>query len=103
LIVWSVRALSIAFFYSVGTGTGGKPYFCGPIESEKWDWCESSFFVQGIIGPVLFGKLIGTSNRESLFWGYVAGIVLLCSCVRVFVCELKFDFFLFAGHIEWIW
>jgi hypothetical protein len=29
--------------------------------------------LKGIIGPVLFGKLIGTSNREHLFWGYVAG------------------------------
>ncbi len=52
-LISSVRALSIAFFYALGTGLGGTA------------------------GPVVFGHLIGTGERMSLFWGYVAASVLM--------------------------
>jgi len=48
-----LRALAIAFFYAVGTGIGG------------------------IVGPLLFGALIDTGSRHSLFGGYLLGAVLM--------------------------
>jgi MFS family permease len=48
-----IRALAIAFFYAVGTGIGG------------------------IVGPWLFGVLIDTGSRTSVFGGYLLGSVLM--------------------------
>jgi len=58
-----IRALAIAFFYAVGTGVGG------------------------IIGPWLFGALIGTGSRASVFGGYLAGAALM----------------VLAGLVAWRW
>ena len=48
-----IRALAIAFFYAVGTGIGG------------------------MAGPWLFGALIDTGSRMSLFGGYLLGAFLM--------------------------
>jgi MFS family permease len=48
-----VRALAIALFYAVGTGIGG------------------------VIGPALFGALIDTGSRNSVFAGYLLGSGLM--------------------------
>jgi MFS family permease len=48
-----IRALAIAFFYAIGTGIGG------------------------IVGPSLFGALIDTGSRMSVFGGYLLGAVLM--------------------------
>ncbi|HVY42511.1 MAG TPA: MFS transporter [Hyphomicrobiaceae bacterium] len=48
-----IRALAIAFFYAVGTGVGG------------------------VLGPLLFGALIETGSRNSVFAGYLLGAVLM--------------------------
>jgi MFS family permease len=48
-----VRALAIAVFYAIGTGIGG------------------------IAGPWLFGALIDTGSRMSLFGGYLLGAALM--------------------------
>jgi MFS family permease len=48
-----IRALAIAFFYAVGTGIGG------------------------VAGPWLFGYLIDTGSRWSVFGGYIFGSVLM--------------------------
>jgi MFS family permease len=48
-----MRALSIAIFYTVGTGVGG------------------------IAGPWLFGALIGTGERDMIAVGYLLGSVLM--------------------------
>jgi MFS family permease len=48
-----IRALAIAFFYAVGTGVGG------------------------IVGPWLFGALIDTGSRASVFGGYLLGAALM--------------------------
>ena len=48
-----IRALAIAFFYAVGTGVGG------------------------VIGPWLFGILIETGSRASVFAGYLLGVALM--------------------------
>ena len=48
-----IRALAIAFFYAVGTGIGG------------------------IVGPWLFGTLIDTGSRASVFGGYLLGAGLM--------------------------
>jgi len=48
-----IRALAIAFFYAVGTGIGG------------------------MAGPWLFGALIDTGSRTSLFGGYLLGAALM--------------------------
>ena len=48
-----IRALAIAFFYAVGTGIGG------------------------VAGPVLFGALIDTGSRLSVFGGYLLGAALM--------------------------
>jgi MFS family permease len=50
-----IRALAIAFFYAIGTGIGG------------------------IVGPWLFGVLIDTGSRVSVFGGYLLGAVLMIS------------------------
>jgi MFS family permease len=47
------RAMAIAFFYSVGTGLGG------------------------IIGPVLFGRLVGTGQESAVAVGYYIGAGLM--------------------------
>jgi MFS family permease len=48
-----IRALAIAFFYAIGTGIGG------------------------IVGPLLFGMLIGTGSRGSVALGYALGAILM--------------------------
>jgi len=48
-----IRALAIAVFYAIGTGVGG------------------------VVGPLLFGALIDTGSRASLFGGYLLGAVLM--------------------------
>jgi MFS family permease len=48
-----IRALAIAFFYAIGTGIGG------------------------IAGPALFGALIDTGSRISVFGGYLLGALLM--------------------------
>jgi MFS family permease len=48
-----IRALAIALFYAIGTGIGG------------------------MVGPWLFGVLIDTGSRGSLFAGYLLGAALM--------------------------
>ena len=48
-----VRALAIAFFYAIGTGIGG------------------------VAGPWLFGKLIDSGSRWSVYGGYLFGAALM--------------------------
>jgi MFS family permease len=48
-----IRALAIAFFYTIGTGVGG------------------------VAGPLLFGALIDTGSRGSVFVGYLLGSALM--------------------------
>jgi MFS family permease len=58
-----IRALAIAFFYAVGTGIGG------------------------VVGPWLFGALIDSGSRTSLFGGYLFGAALMIT----------------AGLVAWRW
>jgi MFS family permease len=55
-----IRALAIAVFYAFGTGLGGT------------------------IGPLLFGNLIETANRDNVFIGYLigAGLMILAGLVQ---------------------
>jgi len=48
-----IRAMSIAVFYAVGTGVGG------------------------LLAPALFGALIETKSRASVFAGYAFGALLM--------------------------
>ncbi|MGB6483457.1 MAG: MFS transporter [Candidatus Acidiferrales bacterium] len=48
-----MRALAIAFFYSLGTAAGG------------------------IVAPWLFGSLIGSGSRRNICYGYVAAAILM--------------------------
>jgi len=54
-----MRALSIALFYAFGTAVGG------------------------IVGPWIFGELIGTGERSSIAWGYVFGSVLMLGAAMI--------------------
>jgi MFS family permease len=54
-----VRALAIALFYAVGTGIGG------------------------VVGPALFGALIDTGSRNSLFAGYLLGAGLMVAAAVI--------------------
>jgi len=54
-----VRALAIALFYAIGTGIGG------------------------VAGPALFGVLIDTGSRNSLFAGYLLGSALMIAAAIV--------------------
>src|SRR5207247_2169203 len=56
-----VRALAIAFFYAVGTGIGG------------------------VAAPWLFGALIDTGSRVSLFGGYLLGAILMLAAALIAV------------------
>jgi len=58
-----IRALAIAFFYALGTGIGG------------------------ILAPSLFGLLIDTGSRASVFGGYLLGAALM-------IC---------GGYVAWRW
>lgn len=57
-----IRALAIAFFYSLGTAAGG------------------------IVAPWLFGSLIGSGSREKIFYGYLAAAILMlaASLIEIF-------------------
>jgi MFS family permease len=54
-----IRALAIAFFYAIGTGIGG------------------------VAGPLLFGALIETGSRDSVFAGYLLGAALMLGAAAV--------------------
>ena len=54
-----IRALAIAIFYAIGTGIGG------------------------IAGPLLFGALIETGSRWSVFMGYLLGAALMLAAAVV--------------------
>lgn len=54
-----IRALAIAVFYAIGTGIGG------------------------VAGPALFGVLIDTGSRNSVFAGYLFGAVLMVAAAIV--------------------
>jgi len=54
-----VRALAIALFYAVGTAIGG------------------------VAGPVLFGALVDTGSRASVFAGYLFGAMLMLAASAV--------------------
>jgi MFS family permease len=54
-----VRALAIALFYAVGTGIGG------------------------VVGPALFGVLIDTGARGSVFAGYLLGSALMIAAALI--------------------
>jgi MFS family permease len=54
-----VRALAIALFYAIGTGVGG------------------------VVGPALFGALIDTGSRNSVFAGYLFGSALMVAAAAV--------------------
>ncbi len=59
-----IRALAIAMFYAIGTGVGG------------------------IAGPLLFGALIETGSRISVFGGYLLGAALMVAAglIAAFFC-----------------
>jgi len=54
-----VRALAIALFYSIGTGIGG------------------------VAGPALFGALVDSGSRNSLFAGYLFGSALMIAAAAI--------------------
>ena len=54
-----VRALAIELFYAIGTGIGG------------------------VAGPALFGVLIDTGSRGSVFAGYLLGSVLMVAAALI--------------------
>jgi MFS family permease len=54
-----VRALAIALFYAIGTGIGG------------------------VAGPALFGALIDTGSRDSVFAGYLPGSGLMIAAAAI--------------------
>jgi MFS family permease len=54
-----VRALAIALFYAIGTGIGG------------------------VAGPALFGALIDTGSRNSVFAGYLFGSALMIAAAAL--------------------
>jgi MFS family permease len=54
-----VRALAIALFYAIGTGIGG------------------------VAGPALFGALVDTGSRNSVFAGYLLGAGLMLAAAWI--------------------
>jgi len=61
-----MRALAIAFFYSLGTAAGG------------------------IAAPWLFGSLIGSGSREKIFFGYIAAAALMLAAALIeIICGVR--------------
>jgi MFS family permease len=61
-----IRAMAIAFFFSIGTAAGG------------------------VVAPWLFGYLIGSGSRVDIFYGYlVAAILMFVAAVVEAFCGLK--------------
>jgi len=54
-----IRALAIAAFYAIGTGLGG------------------------VAGPALFGALVETGSRTSIFAGYLFGSLLMIAAAAI--------------------
>jgi MFS family permease len=54
-----IRALTIAFFYAIGTGIGG------------------------VAGPWMFGALIDTGSRASVYSGYLVGATLMVAAAVI--------------------
>jgi MFS family permease len=54
-----MRALCIAIFYALGTALGG------------------------VVGPWLFGALIGSGERTAIGWGYALGAVLMLAAAAL--------------------
>jgi MFS family permease len=54
-----IRALTIAVFYAIGTGLGG------------------------VAAPYVFGKLIQSGSRQSVFGGYVFAAILMIAAAFV--------------------
>ncbi len=54
-----IRALTIAFFYAIGTGIGG------------------------VAGPWIFGALIDSGSRASVYSGYLAGAALMVAAAAI--------------------
>ena len=54
-----IRALAIAFFYAIGTGIGG------------------------VVGPWLFGQLIDSGSRWSVYGGYLFGSLLMIAAAFI--------------------
>jgi len=54
-----IRALAIALFYAIGTGIGG------------------------VAGPALFGALVDTGSRNSVFAGYLFGSALMIAAAAI--------------------
>jgi MFS family permease len=54
-----VRALAIALFYAIGTGVGG------------------------VAGPALFGALLDSGSRASVFAGYLFGAALMVAAAAI--------------------
>jgi MFS family permease len=54
-----IRALAIAIFYAIGTGAGG------------------------VAGPIVFGRLIESGSRQSIFGGYVFAALLMFAAAIV--------------------
>ena len=50
-----IRAVAISIFYACGTLVGG------------------------VAGPALYGYLVGTGSRSLLFWGYIAGAIVIAA------------------------
>ncbi len=48
-----IRAVAISIFYACGTLAGG------------------------VLGPALYGYIVGTGSRSLLFWGYIAGAIMM--------------------------
>lgn len=48
-----IRAVAISIFYALGTLAGG------------------------VAGPAIYGYIVGTGSRSLLFWGYIAGAVVM--------------------------
>jgi MFS family permease len=54
-----IRALAIAMFYAVGTGIGG------------------------VLGPLVFGMLVESGSRTTVYMGYLFGSALMLGAAAV--------------------
>ncbi len=81
--------MSIAIFYSLGTGVGGtqrRPN-AALFASRGHVGLTLRALRAGLVGPTLFGSLVSSKDRWHLFYGYLlgAGLMMIAAIVVLFL------------------
>ncbi len=79
--------MSIAIFYSLGTGVGGTQRRPNAALFRGHVALTLRALRAGLVGPTLFGSLVSSKDRWHLFYGYLlgAGLMMIAAIVVLFL------------------